>query len=325
MKKVSIIIPVYNVEKYIVQCIDSVIHQTYKNLDIILIDDGSTDQSGKICDSYAEKDSRIRVFHQENSGAANAKNRGLDHIQGDYFTFIDSDDFVEKDWIGRMVSALEEYNADVAECAVLKNYVGCSESISISSADVREFSAEEYMDHYLESWTCSLFWNKIFKTGLTENIRFRKERRCIDDEFYTYKLLSNAQKVVQINEALYHYRQRLSSAVSSKANRLQITDDALEVLKERYEWIKKAFPNLKLKYLKHDIDIMFYFADTFDFTKQTISKFRSISRYYFRQCFALPIERSILINIFKLMIVSDKRLLKIKRETQSKEMVQYFE
>ena len=283
MKKVSIVIPVYNVEKYLRDCMDSVIVQTYQDIEVIVVNDGSTDNSGIICDEYAAKDDRFRVIHKENGGAASAKNVGLDHATGDYIAFLDSDDYVEPNWIGELVNALESNYSDVAECNFLRELINFSEVGNDSKYYVGAFTTEDYLANYLDNWTCSLFWNKLFKAELIKNVRFRSERRCIDDEFFTYKVLSAATKIVRIDNQLYHYRQRRSSVVSSEKNKKQITDDALEILIERYEWICKRFPKLRKIYLKHDIEIMFYFARNFIFTEETIRKFRRIAKYYLYQ------------------------------------------
>ena len=281
---ISIIVPIYNVARYLPECLDSILAQTEPNWEAILVDDGSTDDSGSICDAYVQNDPRFRVIHQENSGAANAKNAGLDAAEGEYVAFIDSDDWVDPDWLEKMLSALESSGADVAECDFTKEYRNCSEPGNTASYSAGVFPSQEYLGIYLSNWSCSLFWNKVFKRKLTQNIRFRKERRCIDDEFYTYKVLSNAKKIVRIEDSLHHYRQRASSAVSSSKNRLQITDDSLEILIERYNWISSRFPELRKIYLKHDIEIMFYFAQAFDFCDETRLKFRKITGYYLGQC-----------------------------------------
>ena len=313
MGKISIIVPVYNVELYLPQCIESLIKQSYPNLEILLVDDGSTDNSGKICDEYALKDSRIRVFHQSNAGAASAKNVGLDHATGDYIAFIDSDDYVELNWIETLVSAAEKHQADIVEYDFDKIFTGRSELVNHYPDRHKLFSSEEYLAQYLFNWTCSLFWNKLFKTSLIGDIRFRKERRCIDDEFFTYKVISNAEKIVRINDVLYHYRQRASSAVSSLKNRRQITDDSLEILIERYQWIKERFPKLTKTYLKHDIDIMFYFARDFDFTKDTVQKFQRTARFYLLQSIRHYPGRVTLLYILRLQGYSKRKLLREKQ------------
>lgn len=283
MKKVSIILPVYNVAAYLHQCVDSLLSQTYTDLEIILVDDGSKDESGSICDQYAHNDHRVVVIHQENAGAANAKNAGLDRASGVFITFMDSDDYAEPNWIETMLEALERTGADVVECDFDKIYVNRSE-IANNYEQEWLYTAEEYLGQYLNNWTCSLFWNKLFRAELVRDVRFRRERRCIDDEFFTYKAVGSATKIVRIADVLYHYRQRASSAVSSAKNRLQIADDALEILVERYRWVGKRFPNLYRVYLAHDVDAMLCFVREFEFTKETMKKFRKIARFYLKEC-----------------------------------------
>lgn len=324
MKKVSIIVPVYNVEKYISECLNSLIKQTYSNIEIILVNDGSTDKSGEICKKYAGQDKRIKVIEQENQGAANAKNNGLEHVTGDYITFIDSDDYVELHWIKTMVDTLEDKNADVVECNFVKEYVDSYELGNDNTYAYKEFSSETYMEQYLSNWTCSLFWNKLFKVEITENVYFRRERRCIDDEFYTYKILSNAKKIVRIEDILYHYRQRISSAVVSEKNRIQKTDDALEVLIERYEWIKNKFPRLTKIYLRHDIDIMFYFAREFVFCDNTIKKFYKVAKYYSKECFKHYPGKVTMKNMVILLLIKKSELLTCKKDDCYFERKSYF-
>lgn len=313
-KKVSIIIPVYNIKQYLCECLDSIIDQDYRNIEIILINDGSSDGSEEICLKYAEQEKRIKFINQKNQGAANAKNAGLDQATGQYITFMDSDDFAEKNWISTMVQKLEINSADVVECNFDKVFVDGIEREERACEKERLFSAEQYMEQYLEMWTSSLFWNKLFKTELTKDIRFRKERRCIDDEFYTYKILTKANKIIKINRTLYHYRQRKSSAVWNQKNRQQITDDALEVLIERYEWMKEKYPKLRRKYLCHDIDIMLYFAKEFCFTEETVFKFKRIARYYLKECMKCYPGKVGMVNVIRLQRIKDSYLRKEKEK-----------
>lgn len=308
--KVSIIIPVYNVQNYLRQCLDTVVGQSYKNIEIILVNDGSTDLSGKICEEYSIKDKRIHVIDQKNQGAANAKNVGLDYATGDYIAFADSDDFVELDWIEEMVYTMEQKNADIVECDFDKVYINKREKGNNASFRAEMFSAEEYMCQYLDNWTCSLFWNKLFKFELIKEIRFRKERRCIDDEFFTYKVVSKATKIYRHEKCLYHYRQRASSVVSSIKNHIQKTDDALEILIERYEWVKKYFPQLIKIYLDHDIEIMIYFAKNGSFTEETVKKFKKISKFYFKESFKHNLGKIGLINVIRMLVISKRYLLR---------------
>lgn len=325
MPKVSIIIPIYNVEHYLLECLDSILAQTKQNWEAILVDDGATDSSGAICDEYAAKDSRFCVIHKENGGAASAKNAGLDVAKGEYVTFIDSDDRVEPDWLEKMLSALESSGADIAECDFIKEYLTHTEQGNDSVRTAGVYSSQEYLGFYLDNWTCSLFWNKVFKRALTENIRFRKERRCIDDEFYTYKIIANAKKIVRIEDALYHYRQRASSAVMSPKNRLQITDDALEVLIERYQWISLRFPELRKTYLKHDVEIMFYFARSFDFCDATRVKFRKTAAYYLCQSLLYFPGLLTLQYAVRLCLMGHKKLSAQRSNETDKDLSEYYQ
>lgn len=325
MRKISIIIPIYNVQKYLSECLDSLLEQTYTEWEALLVDDGSTDDSGKICEKYALKDSRFRVIHKKNGGAASAKNVGLDQIEGEYVGFIDSDDYVERTWLEKVMKVIINRNADIVEFNFDKVFRTGSKEENCYLYKEKEFTAEQYLAQYLTNWSSSLFWNKIVSASLVKKIRFRKERRCIDDEFFTYKVISDAHKIVQINDVLYHYRQRASSAVQNKKNQLQKTEDALEVLVERYKWICEKFPNLRNNYLSHDVNIMFYFAG-FSHTKQTVKKFRSISRYYLYQVILHEPHGSLLKNIIRLQLIPKKKLLrKYKREGKEEDTSLYFE
>ena len=283
MSKVSIIVPVYNIERYLPECLDSIGAQTMQDWEAILVDDGSTDNSGIICDDYAAKDSRFRVIHKENGGAASAKNIGLDMAIGQYIAFVDSDDVVEENWLQILVDTADSNNAYVVEYRLDYFFKDGRRSIPYSWGMVGIFSAEEYLENYLKEWTCSLFCLKLFRAELLRDIRFRRERRCIDDEFFTYKAVAGAERIYRIDNVLYHYRQRMSSAVQSEKNRRQITDDSLEILIERYKWVSARYPRLRKSYLQHDVDIMFYFAREFIFSEETIQKFRKTARYYLFQ------------------------------------------
>ena len=324
MKTVSIIIPVYQVAAYLPQCLDSVLGQTYHDLEILLIDDGSTDGSGEICEKYAAADHRIRLVHQENAGAANAKNKGLDLATGGYIAFADSDDYVEPVWIEKMVNALEEAGADAAECSFLKEYTDHTEQGNDETFANQLFTGREYMSQYLDRWTNSLFWNKLFRAELTKETRFRKERRCIDDEFYTYKVVGTAQKVVRIKEELYHYRQRASSAVFSPEKALQRTNDALEIMIERYQWIRQRYPELKKYILQRDVSNLHFFATSFPFSNEAVKVFRTITKYYSFECIKRKMGWPLFRDTTMLFRYTNRALLKMK-ETDSATVSELFE
>ena len=282
---VSIIIPVYNVERYLPECVDSVLAQTHQNLEVILIDDGSPDNCGAICDGYAARDNRVRVIHQTNAGAANAKNAGLDQAQGDYIAFMDSDDWAEPEWIERLLQTAQEQEADVVECNFRMDYVGSSE-YGNDPDTFREavFETEEYLRHYPSRWSCALFWNKLFRASLLTDVRFHRERRCVDDEFFTYKAVTGANRVVRIGDALYRYRQRRSSVTQSEKTLYQRTVDDIDILAERHQWMKCHYPAIAMDYLRHDVDTLLYFAGAYPFDRRAIQRFRITARYYFLEC-----------------------------------------
>lgn len=296
-KKVSIIIPVYNVELYLKDCLDSVVEQTHSNLEIILIDDGSTDNSGAICDDYAKNDRRINVIHQNNKGAAAAKNTGLDAATGAYIAFVDSDDYVSESWISDLLAEAIDNQADIVECGFWKMYRNDNEAVDICS---EVMTAEEYLAQYFSSWANSLFWNKFFSKDVIGSLRFHQEKRCIDDEFFTYKVISNASKIVRVDKNYYYYRQRLSSAVRDSDHKYQITKDAIDIRPERYEWIKNRYPSLKKYFLINDVNYFIYLKATGDFDSEALSLFKSVARFYQHELFKAGFDYRLLMLWFKL-------------------------
>lgn len=206
---VSIIVPVYNTEQFLHQCIESIINQTYKNIEIILIDDGSTDKSGKICDEYAANDNRIKTIHNSNSGVSIARNIGLDNANGKYITFIDSDDYVEKNYIETLVNAIETNNAELAICGI--------KEIRNSNTKIRKIRGKLtgifYEDYYaIIDFLCVPF-SKIFLREIIEKyaIRFNTELRYAEDEIFNigyYKFVTN---YTFTEKALYIYNRRLGT------------------------------------------------------------------------------------------------------------------
>ena len=278
MKKISVVIPVYNVEKYLSECLDSVVNQTYKNLQIILVDDGSTDFSGKICDVYAEKDNRITVVHQKNAGAGAAKNTGLELIDGDYFSIIDSDDYIELDMYEKMVNSLEKYNADIVQCLFRNVYVNDSfdRKYKIKGNYPKVLTSKSFLKEYLYDWKYAIFANKVFKSSLLKEIRFPVGRK-IDDEFFTYKLVCNAKKVVNIDNILYNYRMRKTS-VMNENDTDRLIYDRIDCFIERYNYVSDIYPSLKKKYnLKLYYDLL-YFKDSAKDNGKILSLINNFSR-----------------------------------------------
>lgn len=250
---VSIIVPVYGVEAYLSTCIDSLLVQTYQNIEIILVDDESPDRCPQICDNYAVNDSRIQVFHKKNGGAASARNVGLDNASGKYVCFVDSDDVVCKTYVAALVARLEATNADLAVCGYYELYKSKKEVIDCIRSN-RILSQKEYLLQFLDDWTCGLIWNKIFKREKIGMVRFAEGHK-IDDEFFTYQVVMNCDKVVLFDEPLYEYRMRISSVMgASEKYEKKIILDKLEYQVERYEKVTMRFPDLTNQYLRNLMD-----------------------------------------------------------------------
>lgn len=246
-KKVSIIVPVYNVEKYLEECLESLKNQTYTNLEIILCDDESPDRCPQICEEYAKQDARFKVLHKKNGGAASARNAGLEVATGDYIGFVDSDDIVKEEYIDCLVKSIEDYNADIAVCSFYDMYISREDAVKMEKEGI--YSTEQYLERFLWDWKCGLIWNKLFRIELVQNIRFA-EGHIIDDEFFTYQLVMEAKKVVVEDTPLYRYRQR-KSGVMKQGRQKQMLWDRMEYFPERYERVVQRFPELKKQYLEN--------------------------------------------------------------------------
>lgn len=210
-KKISVIIPMYNVEKYLKECIDSVLNQSYKNIEVILVDDGSPDNSGKIADKYALKDKRVKSIHKENGGISDARNVGMEHMTGDYVMFIDSDDFLLPNALKVLENKLEKENADY----VIANYINSDEDGTLWDNPV--FRREKYKEFklnikdYFDSFFImnSAVWNKMFDCKFIKelNLQFVKGLPAEDAIFTTYCFIKS-KKVYYIPDIVYSYRQR---------------------------------------------------------------------------------------------------------------------
>lgn len=237
-KLVSIIIPVYKVEEYLHECIDAVLKQTYKNLQIILVDDGSPDSCGLICDQYKINDPRIEVIHKENGGLSSARNRGLELAQGEYISFIDSDDYVSPVFIEELVNAAEEYNSDV----VCVDYTTEEQKLSCSKhSQSLILNTNDAISMLLNPTGYRCFaWNKLYKKYLFENIRY-PEGRLYEDIVTTYELFKFCNKIVYINSPYYYYRVRESSISTSDFSDRNY--DLLYAINVVDKSCKKSFPD----------------------------------------------------------------------------------
>ncbi len=231
---ISVIIPVYNTEKYLSKCLETVTNQTMTNLDILLIDDGSTDNSGKICDEWANKDTRIRVFHKKNEGIAAVRNLGLKEANGKYIAWVDSDDYVELNFLEILYNQLIDNHADMSMC----NFYGVlGEELTFDGAS-RIFNAiyspEQFMEKVYTSGFFSVLWNKLVKREAYKNVSFPVGRRFEDSA--TMRCLSNnCDKIVVCDMPLYYYRRHESSITLKK----RTPKEAAKFLMENCQWIEE--------------------------------------------------------------------------------------
>ena len=196
-EKISIIVAVYNIEQYLGRCVDSLLNQTYRNLEIILVDDGSTDESGVLCDEYAERDSRVKVIHKENGGLSDARNIGAAAAEGEYIAYVDGDDWVEKEMYGAMLEALKDYQAEVAVCRYKCIYP--DRVVDESTDKITVFEGREALKVYIEEderfQIQNAAWNKLYRREFAEGLQFPKGK-LYEDIVYTAKLFGREDKTV---------------------------------------------------------------------------------------------------------------------------------
>lgn len=227
-RQISIVIPIYNIRPYLEQCIDSVLGQTYSNLEIILVDDGSTDGSGDICDRYAGRDARIKVIHKQNGGLVSARKAGLSAAAGDYVLCVDGDDWIEPDMVSRMLDAMLRERVDVVLCGFFENTGGAERKVKHGTLSVRYNKAglkeTIYPDMFGRDFQWKLFpyvWGKLFhRTCLLESQLQVDDRITMgEDVVCVYPCLLRAESIFVMNESLYHYRQSVGSMIKQIGNR----------------------------------------------------------------------------------------------------------
>ena len=276
---ISVIMPVYKVEKYLAQSIESVLDQDHKNLELILIDDGSPDGSGQICDEYAAKDSRVRVIHQENGGAAAAKNAGLRAAVGTYLSFVDSDDYLQPNVFSYMLKVLQENKADAAQFSFQNVYKTRTEPQILENCVMNE---REYLCRFTKDWTCALLWNKLYKRSLFEGVFF-EEGHKIDDEYFTYQGFLEPCKVVFDDRVIYNYRKRASSVMSSTGAGEQRILDCIDSIAKRRRKVVARWPELKRVFDENYLDAIWYLSENPDSTERTITVLKDHLKGYFSQ------------------------------------------
>lgn len=254
---ISVIVPVYNIEKYLSRCIESILSQTYKNLEAIFINDGSTDNSLEILEKYRKKDKRIKVIDKKNAGSGAARNDGIEFSNGKYISFLDSDDWYEEDFLKKLYNNLIENNSDVSMCNPKMVYDDASKNKKINTYFFNKIELNKTPEKILGILAMPVVWNKLYKKEiiLKNNIKFPNYSFCEDVEFL-YKTFLYVNKISKIENDLYNYYQRENSVTK------KIREESIEQLYQVLENIESYIQDNFLEYLKifHLYKIQFIYS-----------------------------------------------------------------
>ncbi len=294
---ISVIVPVYNVKQYLRRCVDSILKQTYENIEIVLIDDGSTDESGAICDRYAQKDVRVKVIHKENGGLSDARNKGMQEARGEYFAFVDSDDYIAKDYMAYLFELIVENKAQISLCGYLKFDNNRKIIPKREKSNVRKkrrtgvnniaqvYPSEEANFHLLyQNGMVTSAWGKLFNRKLFETICF-PAGKLHEDIAVIYRLFDKADIVACSEERKYFYFQRDDSIKNSAFNQKKM--DYIFFTKECMEYMEKKHPSLWKAAVSRHFSACFellvcignnreIYSDAFGYLVQEIKKYRKI-------------------------------------------------
>jgi len=237
-EKVSVIVPIYKVEKYLDRCIQSIINQTYKNLEIILVDDGSPDNCPKMCDDWAKKDNRIIVIHKQNGGLSDARNFGLDVATGEYVTFVDSDDLLSITFIEKLVEISKEYNAEIVSCGLQR----FNDKIILENENIEiiEYNKKQSLENTFKTakYEFVISCAKLYKSEIFKGLRFTIGK-IHEDEFICHRIFDKITKFVTTSEKLYYYYENPNSITGvgyrlKRINYLEALEDRVKFFKENY-------------------------------------------------------------------------------------------
>ena len=236
---ISVIVPIYNVEEYLDKCVNSILNQTYRNLEIILVDDGSPDNCPKMCDDYAKKDKRIKVIHKVNGGLSDARNAGIEIATGQFIGFVDSDDWILPEMYSRLLDLILRHKADFVVCDLIRSQDDLLPNFKQSKISIEEYNQQEYLNNFfkIKSQVCEYYaWNKLYRKEVIEKELYPKGLTS-EDVLGTYKVILNSKKIVKTNEIFYVYRINQNSITGSFSEKdfhlLQIWDSVIDVTKKR--------------------------------------------------------------------------------------------
>lgn len=318
MPLISVIVPVYKVEAYLDRCIESIVSQSFRNLEIILVDDGSPDASGKICDDWEKRDERIRVIHKMNGGLSEARNYGIDVATGDYIAFIDSDDWIDSDMFQILYDALKKYNADIAECSWRCIYSDRIEEetkntgVTITATNVEALKGELQWK-YFKPIAC----NKLYdRRKIFFNVRF-PVGKLHEDEFTTHQAFYNAEKLVYIDISKYNYDRTREESITASFKEQNL--DIIEALQNRLDFFyEKGLTELQCEmenmYFWVLLDRLYQCYESNIYTERVKNIIKQTNEAYFLNmelCIkpSYKFELSLLKNSYKLFVICKKYLI----------------
>ena len=241
---ISVILPIYKVEEYLDRCVSSLLTQTYSNLEIILVDDGSPDNCPALCDLWAKKESRVRVVHKKNGGLSDARNAGFAVATGDLISFIDSDDWIEPDFFRILYDALIKNDCDISACEYRKAYEGHDLSPTSTVYHTHILDRSQAMSALIDNTVQQVVWNKLYKRSVIEGILFAKGKYH-EDEFWSYQVIGRCKKIAVTDYVGLNYFQRADSIMGETYSKKRL--DAVEAKALRQEYLDQHIPSLKIK------------------------------------------------------------------------------
>lgn len=318
IEKVSIILPIYNVEEYISECLDSIVNQTYHNLEIILVDDGSPDNSGSICDEYQQKDDRIVVVHKQNAGVSAARNTGLELATGSYIAFADPDDWLEPDMIEKMVSALKQRQADIAFCRFHTEIMPEEKQYLYLPIEETYGDGNHALCQMVQALAYgTMVWNKLFTRNTifkgNSYTKFDESLKCGEDEVWLVEVVQNAKKVAYLKEELYYWRVRENSAfrddliTDTKVTDVVAQERALELIKDKksqaYDRIMERLNEKSYHYL-----VKSYIENQDEYVAKLTVFRRKYSQYWYHS------KKNALLTKFKRRLIEFCIVIKMNRK-----------
>ena len=293
---ISIVIPVYNVERYIERCVDSVLCQTYKNIEILLINDGSTDNSGFLCEKLANKDSRIKVFHKINEGLSATRNFGVEQSNGQFVGFVDSDDYIEEDMYEKLFNAIQSSQADMAECSLTRIYKNYSETFYNGDNFQIDLDAEGYVREYIDNVRLyGSAWCKLLKKEIAEKVKF-PVGKIYEDCFYSLDLVKYLKKVTVISDSLYNYYIREGSITTKSFSHSDM--DYIECINSWEDYIDNYFPQFKQLMLKRKvIAYLSIFNQTLELRQRKNNEDYKYLKYYFKSSLVKILQSKVPLEI----------------------------